>query len=268
MTFAVRGVFGLSILLAAATFGCDDGSSDTSGPKQVTGGTGNTATGGQSGTGSTASTGSTGNGTGGNTDPAATGVPLTPTDGWVDAASNTLGIVGAMFAYADTTSAEGMTEDFTGSNACITGTAAKVDMLCTPVPPATDCYGTFWGAAIGLNLNQPIDPETGMGAETPLPYDASSLKGFGFTISGSAIPASLRFKVENSAGEFCTPAAKPILEGNNTVLFEEVVSECWTTGGTAPDTSGLLKVAWQVVTNDSSEVPFDFCVSNVVAIEK
>ncbi len=206
-------------------------------------------------------------GTGGYVGTNPIGIPITPTDGWVDGASNTAAIQGAIFGYADDTTAQGMTEDFTGSNACIAGTAAMVDLNCTPTPPATDCYGEYWGAAIGLNLNQPIDGGTGEGGD-PVPYDASGLLGFGFTVSGSGIPTGLRFKVENASGEFCTPAAVPILEGPNTILFTDVVSECWTTGGNSPSVTGLTKIAWQVVTNDSAAVPFDFCVSNIVAIPK
>ncbi len=222
--------------------------------------------GGYTGTGGYVGTNPIGTGGSIGTDPIGA-VPITPDDGWVDGASNVTAIQGAIFGYADATTAHTLTEDFTGSNACIAGTAAQVDLLCTPTPPATDCYGEYWGAAIGLNLNQPIDAETGEGGD-PLPYDASALKGFGFTVSGSMIPTSLRFKVENASGEFCTPAAVPILEGNNTILFTDVVSECWTTGGSNPNVTGLTKIAWQVVTNDASEVPFEFCVSNIVAIPK
>jgi hypothetical protein len=222
--------------------------------------------GGYTGTGGYVGTGGIGTGGYVGTNPI-DGYPLISDDGWVQGDSNALGIQGALFGYADATTAVGMTEDFTGSNACIAGTAAQVDLLCTPTPPATDCYGEYWGAAIGLNLNQPIDPETGEGSD-PLPYDASALAGFGFTITGSMIPNSLRFKVENANGEFCTPAGKPILEGNNTVLFSDVVSQCWTVGGDNPNVTGVTKIAWQVVTNDASEVPFDFCVSNIVAIPK
>lgn len=196
------------------------------------------------------------------------GVPLTPTLGWVDGASNTIGVQGAMFAYADDTSKVGLTEDFTASNACIKGTAAKVDLKCTPVAPAADCYGTFWGAAIGLNLNQAIDPVSMEGAD-PAPYDATALKGFAFELSGTTVPTSLRFKVENATGEFCTPATKPVLLGANTFLFSDLITECWKAGGTSAETgkSNLIKIAWQVVTNSSSAVPFDFCVANVRALK-
>jgi len=266
MASTIRSLFGLSILLLA-NVGCDDGGGDSNnngsggGPMAIGGtssSTGGTGTGG---------TGTGGTGTGG-TGMLAAGVPLTPTDGWVDGMSNTLMIQGAMFSYADTTSAMGMTEDFIGSNACIKGTAAKVEMPCTIEPPATDCYGTYWGAAIGLNLNQPIDMTTMMGAD-PMPYDASALTGFAFEITGAAVPTSLRFKVEDGTNEYCTASTTPIKAGANTVTFEQLVTQCWMAGGT-PATgakSGLLKISWQVVTNAMSTVPFDFCVANVRALQ-
>jgi hypothetical protein len=194
-------------------------------------------------------------------------VSLTPVDGWIDGNSNVLSIQGAVFAYADDLSRTGLIESFTGSNACISGTAARVDLQCTPAPPATDCYGSSWGAAIGLNLNQPIDPDSGLG-EAPVPYDASALSGFGFELSGSAVPVSLRFKVENAAGEYCNPPAKPVKLGNNVFLFSDLIAQCWKPGGASAvgAKASLIRLAWQVVTNTQAQVPFDFCVSNVRAL--
>lgn len=256
MASTLRGILGLSILLMA-NVACDDSGSEPSGPAAVAGSTGSGGSG----------SGAGGSGGGGNL-PA--GVPLIPMDGWVDMGSNTLGIQGALFSYADTFSIEGMTDDFTGSNACIKGVAAKVEMPCEVVPPAEDCYGTYWGAAIGLNLNQPIDENTGMGVDPPLPYDGSALTGFAFEITGSMVPTSLRFKVEGpNAVEYCTPSNTPVMVGANTFHFGDLRTECWTTGGVSGEMvkSEIVKIAWQVVTNDKATVPFDFCVSNIVALQ-
>jgi len=248
-TSAPGRVLGLSIVLLAST-GCDS-SSEGGGPPIALG---------------------DGGGTGGGGGTLPEGVPLTIADGWVDGASNTVGIQGAVFAYSDTTSAMGLTDNTaTGTKACISGTAAKVDLTCTPVPPATDCYGTFWGAAIGLNLNQPIDPVTNEGVDPPLAYDATAnrVTGFAFMVDGPMVPTGMRFKVENASTEFCTPTAKNIKSGANTYKFEDLVSECWTTGGTSAATakSGLIKIAWHVVTNDSATIPFDFCISDIRALQ-
>jgi hypothetical protein len=272
MKSALGLILGVSVLALVA--GCDNGGDD-----DASGGSGPIVAGGTNATGGTnAAAGTTvipgGTGSGG-TGMATEGVPLTPMDGWVPA-DNALMIQGAMFAYADPTSLMGLTEDFMGTHACIKGTAAKVDMASMPcatkmfTPPATDCYGEYWGAAIGLNLNQPIDMTTMMGAD-PMPFDASAIKGFSFKISGMAVPTSLRFKVENASGEFCTPKTVPIMLGDNTVMLSQLVAQCWdlTLKGASAETakSGLLKIAWQVVTNDKSTVPFDYCVEEVRAVQ-
>jgi len=285
MNSALRFILGVSVLATAV--GCDNGAGDDTsnngGPKAVGGSVSNASSGSSSvlpGTGSggtdtssggtsaagTSAAGTSAAGTGGGVLPA--GVPLTSTDGWVDVMSNTLGIQGAMFSYADDTSKMTMTDDFMAADACIKGTAAKVDLKCTPVAPATDCYGTFWGAAIGLNLNQPNDPTTGMGG-MPMPYDASALTGFAFDIEGAAVPTSLRFKMENASGEFCSPPAKPVKLGANTFLFSDLMTQCWKTGGMSAVSakSSIVKIAWQVVTNDKSAVPFDYCVKDVRALQ-
>lgn len=275
MKTALGLVLGVSML---AMVGCDNGGDDgdTTGGVKPTGGSASTTAGsGNSTAGSSvvpsAGTGTGGTaGSGGDVTPAA-GVPLTPAEGWVDGMSNTLGVQGAMFSYSDTTSAMGLVEDFVGDHACIKGTAAKVDLKCTPVAPATDCYGTFWGAAIGLNMNQPIDTATGEGA-MPMPFDASAIKGFAFEIEGGMIPApsAIRFKVEGNGGEFCNTSTKQLKAGENQFNFDELITACWKPVAGAANASSVkatvTKVAWQVVTNDKSTVPFDFCVKNVRAL--
>jgi len=267
MNSALRLILGVSVLATAV--GCDNGAGDDTsnndGPKAVGAAPSAGSSSAAAGTGSS-DAGTSAGGTGSSVLPA--GVPLTATDGWVDVMSNSLGIQGAMFSYADDTSKATMMDDFVAADACIKGTAAKVDLKCTPVAPATDCYGTFWGAAIGLNLNQPNDPATGMGG-MPMPFDASALTGFAFDIEGAAVPTSLRFKIENATGEFCSPPAKPVKLGANTFLFSDLMTQCWKTGGMSAvgAKSGIIKIAWQVVTNDKSAVPFDYCVKDVRALQ-
>ncbi|HMC60531.1 MAG TPA: hypothetical protein VKJ01_15180, partial [Candidatus Solibacter sp.] len=159
MTSAIRLGLGLSVLAMAFGSAACGGSDAT-----ASGGTGPIIVGGSGGSSSSSggtSSGGTSSGGAGTSE----GVPLTPTMGWVDGMSNTLGIQGAYFAYADPTTLPSVMSDVMSSpKVCMKGTAAKVDLTCTPMAPATDCYGTFWGAAIGLNLNQPnvTDPMTMM----------------------------------------------------------------------------------------------------------
>jgi hypothetical protein len=256
--------------------GCDGGTEDggtggTAGLTAVSGTANNT-----SGSG-----GSTGGGTGG-TGMVAEGVPLPILDGWVDA-NEAIGIQGAIFAYGDATSKMGwMDKTLMGSEACLAGTAAKVDMMstaCTTMmftSPATDCYGEYWGAAIGLNLNQPIDMASGKGVDPPLTFDAGAkaITGFAFEISGDPVPTSLRFKVENATGEFCNiGAVKAVMKGPNSFKFSELHEKCWEKKETAlmnptaeMGKSNLIKIAWQVVTNTTAAVPFNYCVSNIRAL--
>jgi len=204
------------------------------------------------------------------------GLALTPFNGWIDPTSNALMVQGAVFGYADPVSYEGLLMNFSNANACISGVAAKVDFDCTIVPPATDCYGVLWGAAIGMNLNQSLDttvtpPVGGL----PKPYDASALKGFMFEVSGNTVPApaNFRFKVESETLEFCNVPSLKLKVGVNSVLFTDLVAGCYKSPTpTAPlatsAQSGLVKLAWQVLTNTKTTVPFDFCISNVRALLK
>jgi hypothetical protein len=197
------------------------------------------------------------------------GLSLIPINGWIDGDSNALGIQGAVFAFADSASHARLSENFEGSNACISGTAVKVDLRCTPVPPATDCFGTFWGAAIGLNLNQTKDPDS-MQAERPMPYDASALIGFAFDVTGGTIPPSLRFSLETASAEYCNPPSKPLRAGENFFLFSDLITQCFKSSGTKMNAESgkaeLIRLAWKVVTNSQADVPFDYCISNVRAL--
>ncbi len=253
-------------ILAYAAFGVAAcGGSTFGGTTDGSGGASNDASGGTTASGGAATSGGAPS-AGGAINP---GVPGWPPEengpmiwnGRIDPSSNDLGIQGDIFASADSETDKTLRADFVETTACISGTAEQVDPQCELLPPATDCYDQIWGAALSMNLNQAIDGE-------PMPFDATALKGFGFAVSGDTIPASLRFEVETSSGEFCTPPEKPILEGANTVLFDELKAACWTPSGAAPDTSDLLRVSWKVVTNAEAEVPFDFCVRLLVAIPK
>lgn len=279
--------------MAAGLSACDSGTTDAAtggtGPVVVAGGS--TAQGAGGSAPAAGGSGTAGGAVGGSAQTGPEGVPITPVAGWIAKDSNDLGIEGAAFSFADTTSITTMTDnlkDTTATVACIKGTAAKVDMasdVCVNkmfTPPATDCYGQFWGAALGFNLNQTIDmtlvPPAG---GTPMAFDASLIKGFYFEISDHddhtgvvPAPSALRFKVNDSDDkEYCNTSALKVKSGANTVLFSDLTTECWaptTTSSkiTADVEKKFIKIAWQVVTNASATVPFDFCVGNVRALLK
>ncbi len=54
--------------------------------------------------------------------------------------------------------------------------------------------------------------------------------------------------------------------GANSFAFDELVTECWTTGGSPSPGNGLVQISWHVVTNAASTTPFDFCIANVRAL--
>lgn len=206
-------------------------------------------------------------------DRATGGVALTPADGWVDGMSNPFGIQGAMYTSTDGTTQ--LTEDDRDGKICIKGTAALVDVRCTPVPPALDCFDSYFGAIVRLNLNQERDATTGELAE-PQPYDASGIKAFAFTLDGPTLPGanSLRFAVEGGGESYCnfirTPAdAKEGMEDNYQFAFDDLFVQCWKTPHRQPATavqSNVTNIFWQVVTNSNSTFPYDFCISHVRAI--
>jgi hypothetical protein len=280
MSSAVKLILGVSFLAMATGFAACDNSSDpggtAGGPISVGAGAANLAGATQAGGGAPTTSGGA-PGTGGDDLPA--GVPLTAADGWIAGDTNTLMVQGAFFAYADTFSIVNQMSDFTGANVCMSGSAAKVDLNCTIVAPATDCYGTYFGAAIGLNLKQPTDPDSGKGG-TPAPYDATAIKGFAFDVVGSAtgaiIPAAsaFRFQVEDDTGvDYCNVPTKKIAAGPNTVNFTDLVQACYSIKTDPPNPvattvqSKIVKIAWQVVTNTSSEVPYNFCITNLRALQ-
>src|SRR5204863_919892 len=119
MSSAVKVILGVSVLAMTAGFAaCDNGTSDSgggSGPVVVPGGHSNASGGSSTGAGgsapgaggssATAGTGTTGGGS------TCEGVPITPVTGWIAKESNALGIQGAAFSFADTTSIVGMTDN-------------------------------------------------------------------------------------------------------------------------------------------------------------
>jgi len=194
-------------------------------------------------------------------------VPLTPTNGWVSS-DNPLQSRGWLSAVGDDVTRMSMTSDFNGSNACIAGTAARVEDPCTITAPARDCFDVFFGAHIGLTLNQSFNGE-------PLPFDASALKGFSFEVTGNTVPGpkDLRFAVATADRDFCNLPTTKIKVGANVLLFSDLAAECWHITDPPNPTaetvqSALVELKWSVVTNTSARVPFDFCISNIRALPK
>lgn len=222
--------------------------------------------------------------------PTGSGLALVPNqDGFMFGTSNALGIQGAFYTAADTggstiapTAFTGEVDPMTGE-VCVSGSGAAVGLDPATMMPA---YSTTWGAVVGFNLAQPNDPATGAPSMVAQPFNravpnAGTLSGFSFTLtpgpSGSPPPvANLRFKTTfpsapgstaASTQEFCTPMSSLVPAGNvYTVSINQQTLECWAPGGMPFSANELLSVQWQIVTNETAAVPFDFCISNLQAI--
>ena len=201
------------------------------------------------------------------------GILLIPTDGWVDGASNELMIHGAMYSQADSRSAPKMSSDFTGTNACIRGSTGPLVVNCQPADccGAQNCGHHIWSAAISLNFNQWRDPTT-LIPGVPGTFNASALVGFSFELSGSDLstPQSIHFEVETYRTTYDSEPTKTLGLGVNTVLFSElsINGPSQDPGAVETDKSTLVRISWVVEGHDSTEVPYDFCVSNVRALLK
>ncbi len=193
---------------------------------------------------------------------------LEPVDGWVEGASNSLGIRGAMFAAADRFSYDTLVPDFVGSRACASGVVAKVDLTCDPAP-GQDCFAGQFGAFIALNLNQQQESEE---SYDPQPFDASAITGFAFEVEGALVPRLVRFELETDQSDqdpvYCeqTTGDAPA-SGPREVRVERLAQQCYA-GSRAGERvtsvlSRALRLRWHVVSNDRAEVPFDFCVKNL-----
>ncbi len=185
------------------------------------------------------------------------GYTLIPIDGWVDGASNEVGVQGALFAQADFISQYSQFSNFTLSSMCMEGETALVDVECTPFPPATTCFEETWGAQMGLHLNQPL-------GDGPESFDASGLLGFTFDVTGPTVPEALHFFALTSQGDFCS--GTQLLAGSNQVMFSEIVGACLSAGGSPVDRSDITSIAWRVVASAAEVTAYDFCIENLTAL--
>jgi hypothetical protein len=187
--------------------------------------------------------------------------------GWVDG-TNACKIQGAWFAYNDCdTSPTDCTTDQVPTVRSADGFPNTDGKMCTSGTTA-DIHGdyeTIWGAGIGLNLNQVADSDNkgGIGA---LPH---ALKGFSFTISGTAFPAELRVNFPTATTEK-TAHFYPITKGAGSykVLFTDANQGDWVKGDARVDlvTADINSIQFQIVAKDGGTVPFDLCVENLTAL--
>jgi hypothetical protein len=226
------------------------------------GGVGNTSgaagAGAVSGNGGTSGAGGSGGtaGTAGLNCGATTGLELVPAPAenetaWVDRDANCLGIEGAIFTVED-----GVGSDiyFTSRNGrlCMAGHAEQV---------VGGNFATYWGVFVSIQLNN-----VGGNAMT-YDADANNVDGFKFTLSGDNVPAEIRprFRVDGSGTEYC----KQICEsGTQSILLSDARASCWTgTTGATPNHQNLTLLEFQIPSNATADVTFDFCIDDIIAIQ-
>jgi hypothetical protein len=267
-------------LFVGAVLACAAGCSEDSGAPGDTGGTGGSGAG--------------GSGAGG----AASSIDIKPdASGWVQADTNTLGIQGAWYSYADSIGkagappgdcqSKGMHTDAecsvvkaplpggfpnTDGKMCTEGTVAKVINLVSGGTGPD--YDNVWGAGIALDLNN-SGADAG-NVSSPFNATAKGVVGFSFDIDATPL-SGLRVEfptptttaganywgaAANGNGKYPNSPVKP---GTNTIKWADVTSPD-TAKVAAFDATQVLAVQFHVPANTTSSGDYKFCISNLKAL--
>jgi hypothetical protein len=187
------------------------------------------------------------------------GNDLKPKNGWVSRDSNCAGIQGLYWTVSDTYSTITPAESADISMpACLQGTLAQA---------VDGDFDTYWGASLGLTLNQP-GPTT-----ERLVYDATAagVSGFRFVISGDNPPAPGRLRFSIIAADeqiYCVPLASgSSTNGRYEISFDQLRRSCWDTDSTTPlDPSRILVAQFSLVTSSADAPSYSFCIESVNVI--
>ncbi len=105
-----------------------------------------------------------------------------------------------------------------------------------------------------------------VGSTTPSAWNASAYTGITFSISITAMPANLRLYVNLLDGtQYCYAITTST---TYTLNWGQLVTNCYDSTLTHTPLSGaalqqIQSFAWQVGTNASEAMPYNFCVNNV-----
>lgn len=198
---------------------------------------------------------------------------------------NAFDITGSWYSYDDCVDAAGMT--CTVRDGSLTGSDTKTGWavmgegetskvcakgVATEVANA-DSYGKQWGFGLAFDLSNP----GGGAAKGPYNSTAHVIKGFSFTITGTA-PPKIRINLpmaEVDTATFFREVSVPSTAAQNQVLFNDSLNfkqGPWV----AMQTPQLVKpfnpaqiyaIQFQVFTKLVDKTPFDFCVSNFRVIQ-
>lgn len=257
------------------------GSATTGGAPVGTGGSSVTTTGGASSsaggngtTGGVAPTGGTSAVAGGTTSGAGGSTSVSPyiseTDGRATDPAHS--ISGAIYTFSDSGGTR-ISPDCSTSGTCFGstgptttfrayGTAARVlDSSGGDCHLSTDTcdWTTYWGGALAIAPNQAANSTS-----PPSAWDGSAYTGLTFSIVIDAMPTNLRLFVNLTDGtQYC---AAVTTSKTYTFLWGDLYTNCWSTADTKLAGTALTKIkeiTWQVGTNASESMPFDFTISNV-----
>jgi hypothetical protein len=241
-----------------------------------------------------------GNGNGTNPDGGGgAGFALVPSDmGFFDG-TNEGGVLGAWYSYGDyynpvagmgdcptmgfaqaecssiTAPVPGQPFTNTGGRMCTNGTAAKVIMAAGGTTPA---YSAIWGTGIGFDFNNGGTDDGGTGVKGAWDASAYNVTGFSFRIDMPPLGGQMRveFPTNVAIGTTDINAAywggagnnlSPItMSGDYSFKFTDVGGPMYLPSPMPFDKTKILSMQFHVVTNTSSTVPFDYCISNLRAL--
>jgi hypothetical protein len=229
------------------------------------------------------------------------GIALTPSaDGFYDG-TNDAGILGAWYSYGDWYAgmpAMGGAGDcptkgmFTAAQCsviespipgqpfvntgklCTKGTAAKVIMDST----GATAYSAVWGTGIGFDMNNAGTDDGGTGVKGTWSAPEHGVTGFSFTIESPPVGGQMRVEFPTNAvpggtdinsaywGGASMNLSPFTTAGTHSFHWKDVGGPMYLTGAPAFDNTKILSMQFHVVTNTSSTVPFDYCISNLTAL--
>jgi len=180
--------------------------------------------------------------------PQATGAPQA---GWVDASTNCMGVSGAVYLTHDDVGSSIVASTFAG-HICVSGHAEQ----------AVASDAAYWGATISIQLNNPTN------GDTPQMYNALGygVGGYKFTLSGANVPSEIRptFRIFGNDTNYCK---RVCASGTQSALFSEGEAGCWDGHtGALQSGVGLSMLEFAIPSSASGDVPFDFCIDDIIGI--
>jgi hypothetical protein len=160
---------------------------------------------------------------------------------------------------------------------CASGTAARV-VTDTASPTAVD-YSGIWGAVIALGFNGYTN---GIAALPGSGYDAPAHGIVGVSFDIDTVPSTggaLAFRVEfptaavpgvtdtdSAYWDGATSNTSPVTVGKNVILWSNVLGPMYEISAPPFDPTQLVAIQFHVITNATTAVPFNFCISNLTAL--